>query len=233
MESRCFSRRLINMLDLIVSSSIIEITFLSLLVSLTAVGLSTIIGVPLGIRMARSTRYDGFWATSLLNTLMSLPPVFVGLVIYLILFKQGPLGWVSVDLLFTPLAMVVAQFILTLPIVSGITKSTVNDISDEIPLLLKSLGATERQIQMNIWSEARQGVLIGIISAFGRAFSEVGAVLIVGGNLKGYTRVLTTAIVTETSKGSYEVAIFYGVILLIISYTIISALTSLQLKKKG
>ena len=162
---------------------------------------------------------------------MGLPPVVVGLVVFLFLASEGPLG--SLQLVFTPLAMVVAQFVLTLPIVTGLTKSAIEDLPEELPLLLQSLGASPVQLKSEVWKEARPGIVIGVITALGRAFSEVGAILIVGGNLKGYTRVLTTAIVTETSKGNYGLSLALGTLLFLISLSLTGMVTFLRYKING
>ncbi|RMG37810.1 MAG: ABC transporter permease subunit [Methanobacteriota archaeon] len=204
------------------------IALLSIIVSGTAVSLASLIGIPLGIWMGRSRRMNGIIPTTVLNTLMGLPPVLIGLVVFLILASEGPLG--SLQLIFTPMAMVIAQFVLTLPIVVGLTKSAIANLPEELPALLKTLGASQVQLRAEIWKEARAGIIIGVITALGRAFSEVGAVLIVGGNLKGYTRILTTAIVTETSKGNYGVSLALGTLLFSISLILTGTVTFLQIR---
>ncbi len=208
-----------------------EIAFLSIIVSCTAVALASLVGIPLGIWLGSSKRFGGLFPTTILNTLMGLPPVVVGLVVFLFLASEGPLG--SLQLVFTPLAMVVAQFVLTLPIVTGLTKSAIEDLPEELPLLLQSLGASPVQLKSEVWKEARPGIVIGVITALGRAFSEVGAILIVGGNLKGYTRVLTTAIVTETSKGNYGLSLALGTLLFLISLSLTGMVTFLRYKING
>lgn len=205
-----------------------EIAFLSVIVSGTAVSLSSLIGIPLGVWMGRSRRMNGLLPTTILNTFMGLPPVLIGLVVFLFLSSEGPLG--TLQLIFTPLAMVIAQFVLTVPIVTGLTKSAISSLPDELPDLLKSLGASPTQLRSEIWREARPGIIIGVITALGRAFSEVGAVLIVGGNLRGYTRILTTAIVTETSKGNYGVSLALGSLLFSISLVLTGIVTFLQFR---
>lgn len=213
------------------TAEIFEIAFTSLVVSGTAVAISTVVGVPLGIALGRRRKAPNVILTTFLNTSLGLPPVVVGLFVYLLLFNRGPLGWL--ELIFTPIAMVIAQVILTLPIVIGITRSSVADVSPEYSELLITMGATNAQLDRYIWLEARQGIYIGIITALGRAFSEVGAIIIAGGNIRGYTRVLTTAIVTETSKGEYLFSISLGLILLSISFSLIFLMTRLQLQKGG
>ncbi len=204
------------------------IAMLSIIVSGTAVSLAALVGIPLGIWMGRSRRMNGIVPTTILNTMMGLPPVLIGLVVFLLLASEGPLG--SFQLIFTPLAMVIAQFVLTVPIVTGLTKSAIANLPEDLPTLLQSLGANQLQLRSEIWKEARAGIVIGVITALGRAFSEVGAVLIVGGNLKGYTRILTTAIVTETSKGNYGVSLALGTLLFTISLTLTGIVTFLQIK---
>jgi tungstate transport system permease protein len=212
----------------VIISEILSIALLSIIVSGTAVAISTFIGVPLGIYLANNYPRPNLFLTSILNTSVGLPPVLVGLVLYLLFFNRGIFG--SINILFTPLIMIFAQVILTLPIIISITRSSVADISKTLPDLLESLGATNLQKQETIWKEAKQGVYIGIIMALGRAFSEVGAVIIVGGNLRGFTRVLTTAIITETSKGNYELSLGLGIVLLSISFSITIILTNFQLR---
>lgn len=165
-------------------------------------------GVYLGLSRSRRTPI----LRLVVHTGMALPPVVVGLVLYILLSRSGPLaffGW-----LFTPQAMIVAQVILALPFVVGITMNSVAAVPRELLPQLCSLGATQRQIRWAVLREARHGVLLAVAAAFGRSISEVGAVLIVGGNIQGHTRVLTTAIVLETSKGEFGFALALGAALL-------------------
>jgi tungstate transport system permease protein len=143
---------------------------------------------------------------------MALPPVVVGLALYLLLSRSGPLG--ALDWLFTPQAMVLAQVLLTLPFVLGITMASVAAVPAELPLQVRSLGASPWQVRLAVLTEARPGVLLAVATAFGRSVSEVGAVLIVGGNIRGQTRVLTTAIVLETGRGDFGLALALGGVLL-------------------
>ncbi|MEX0718266.1 MAG: ABC transporter permease [Planctomycetaceae bacterium] len=185
---------------------------LSLQVSGMAVLIASVVGIPLGAWLGLSKSRLTPFVRVLVHTGMALPPVVVGLVLYILLSRSGPLaflGW-----LFTLQAMVAAQVILALPFVVGITTSAVAAVPRELPSQLRSLGADEGQVRWTILGEARHGVLLAVAAAFGRSISEVGAVLIVGGNIQGHTRVLTTAIVLETSKGEFAFALSLGAALL-------------------
>ena len=160
---------------------------------------------------------------------MGLPPVVVGLFVYLLLSRSGPLGFFS--LLYTPIAMVIAQSILAFPIVTSLSHSAIVSVDPIIKQAAATLGATPFQVSLTVIREARYGIMSGVIAAFGRVMAEVGAILIVGGNIAGYTRVMTTTIALETDKGNFELALALGVILLTISLTINSVLRLIQ--KKG
>ena len=157
---------------------------------------------------------------------MGLPPVVVGLFVYLLLSYSGPLG--PLQLLYTPTAMIIAQLIMAIPIVIGITVSSVGSINKSIQDKALSLGATKLQLMVTILREARIGLLTAVIAAFGGAISEVGAVMIVGGNIRWVTRVLTTAIVVETELGKFDVAIALGIILLLLAFIVNWLLTQMQ-----
>jgi len=190
-----------------------SILWLSLQVSGTAVLLSSLLGIPLGAWLGLTRNRVTPFLRVIVQTGMALPPVVVGLVLYIMLSRSGPLaflGW-----LFTPQAMIVAQVILALPFVVGITMSSVAAVPKELLPQLRSLGASERQIRWTVLRQARHGVLLAVAAAFGRSISEVGAVLIVGGNILGHTRVLTTAVVLETSKGEFGFALALGGALLL------------------
>ncbi len=195
-----------------------EIVLLSLEVSLTAVGLATLIGLPLGAALALY-RFPGRGAlTVLLNGLMGLPPVVVGLIVYLFLSRSGPLG--ILNLLFTPGAMIIAQCILVVPIIAALSRQAVEDLWQEYEEQLRSLGAGPgRAIITLIW-DGRFTLLTGLLAGFGRAIAEVGAVMIVGGNIAHVTRVMTTAISLETLKGNLAVALGLGIILISLSLAI-------------
>ncbi len=187
---------------------------LSLLVSLSAVLLAAGIGVPLGALLAL-TRFRGrTGAIVLLNALMGLPPVVVGLVVFMFLSRSGPLG--SWGLLFTPPAMVIAQTILVTPIIAALSRQTIEDLWVEYrdELTAMSIGPV-RRVTTLIW-DARISLLTALLAGFGRAAAEVGAIMIVGGNIEGFTRTMTTAIALETSKGDLPLAIGLGVVLMII-----------------
>ena len=152
----------------------------------------------------------------LIYTGMGLPPVVVGLFVYLLLSRAGPLGWLN--WLFTPSAMIVAQVIIALPLVVGLTMSAVQSVDPALRLQVRSLGATPDQVMWTVLAESRPGVVAAILAAFGGIISEVGAVMLVGGNIEGSTRVLTTAIVLETRKGNFELALALGGVLLALAF---------------
>ena len=195
-----------------------SILWLSLRVSGTAVLVSSVIGIPVGAWIGLSRNHLTPILRVLIHTGMALPPVVVGLALYILLSRSGPLallGW-----LFTPRAMIVAQVILALPFVIGITMTSMAAVPRELLGQLRSLGATERQVYWTVLREARFGVLVAVAAAFGRSISEVGAVLIVGGNIQGHTRVLTTAIILETSKGEFAFALAMGAVLLVVALAV-------------
>ncbi|MHA2502298.1 MAG: ABC transporter permease [Candidatus Kariarchaeaceae archaeon] len=215
-----------SLLILFSSQEVWTIASLSIAISASAVAFASIIGIPIGITWGLQNGKSRRLSVALLNTGMGLPPVLVGLVVFLVFTKRGPLG--SFEILFTPAAMVIAQMILTLPIVIGITRSTIHDLPDQFSEMLVSLGANRKQQYQEIFHEARSGILIAIIVALGRAFSEVGAILIVGGNIRYRTRVLTTAIITEIGMGERTTALALGILLLSISFTLTASLTLIQ-----
>ncbi len=185
---------------------------LSLRVSGTALLISSLAGIPLGAWLGLAQFRGKRLAAALVHTGMALPPVVVGLVIYLLLSRSGPLadlGW-----LFTPQAMILAQTVLALPWVVGITVAAVAAVPAELLLQVRSLGASRWQARWTLLREARQGVLLAVAAAFGRSISEVGAVMMVGGNIQGHTRVMTTAVVLETGKGQFGLALALGTWLL-------------------
>jgi len=191
---------------------LIEIVLLSLRVSLTAVAIASVIGLPLGAAMAVN-RFNGRRALIVvLNALMGLPPVVVGLVVYLLLSRAGPLG--EIGILFTPAAMVVAQTILILPIVAALSRQVIEDSWQEYQEQLRSLGAGPLTSAVTLLWDTRFSLVTIVLAGFGRAAAEVGAVIIVGGNIDGVTRVMTTAIALETSKGDLPLALGLGIILL-------------------
>ncbi len=192
-------------------SQLVAILLLSLRVSLAAVLLAALIGVPLGALVAVG-RFPGRRAVVvLLNALMGLPPVVVGLVVYLLLSRAGPLG--SFGLLFTPTAMVIAQTVLIAPIIAALSRQTIEDAWQEYAEQLRSLGVGRARAALTLLWDTRFSLLTAVLAGFGRAAAEVGAVMIVGGNIDGVTRVMTTAIALETSKGDLPLALGLGLIL--------------------
>jgi len=188
------------------------IVALSLEVSLSAVACATVLGLPLGAAVAVG-RFQGRHAiVVLLNALMGLPPVVVGLAIYLLLSRAGPLG--ELGLLFTPGSMVLAQTVLILPIIAALSRQTVEDAWREYEEQLRSLGATGFSGSMTVLWDSRFSVVTIVLAGLGRAVAEVGAVIIVGGNIDGVTRVMTTAIALETSKGDLPLALGLGIVLI-------------------
>jgi tungstate transport system permease protein len=198
-----------------------DIVLLSLRVTLSAVAIAVLIGLPLGA-MLGIARFPGRGLFIVLfNALMGLPPVVAGLLVYLALSRSGPLG--ALGLLFTPTAMIIAQVVLVLPIVISITRQTVEDMWHEYEEQLRSLGSSRwRAIPTLIW-DARFSLLTGVLAGFGRASAEVGAVLIVGGNIAGYTRTMTTAITLETGRGDLALALGLGILLLALTLLINAA----------
>jgi tungstate transport system permease protein len=205
---------LANALALVVSGdpTLLGIVGLSLFVSLSAVALATALGLPLGAVLA-VTRFPGRRAiVVLLNALMGLPPVVVGLMVYLLLSRAGPLG--SLGLLFTPGAMVIAQTVLILPIIAALCRQAVEDAWVEYQEQLRSLGVEGARAARTVLWDIRFSLLTAVLAGLGRASAEVGAVMIVGGNIDGVTRVMTTAIALETSKGDLPLALGLGMVLI-------------------
>ena len=217
--------------DLIVhlDRTLFGIILLSLKVSGSALFIATVIGVPIGALLGLKRFPGRDLVISMVNTLMGLPPVVVGLFVYILLSRKGPLGFMG--LLYSPTAMIVAQTILALPIVSALCHSAIANIDPIIRQAARTLGATDNQVTLAVIREARYGILSAVIAAFGRVMAEVGAILIVGGNIAGYTRVMTTTIALETDKGNFELAIALGSILIFLSFTINAVLHIVQ--KKG
>lgn len=203
-----------------------SIVCLSLRVSGTAVLISSLIGVPLGVWLGMSIFRGRRAISAIIHTGMASPPVVVGLLLYLLLSRSGPLA--SLGWLFTPEAMITAQSILALPFVIGITMNSVAAVPMELSSQLRSLGASDWQCRWTILREARHGVVLAVAAALGRSISEVGAVLIVGGNIEGHTRVLTTAIILETSKGHFDLALTLGAALLSVALLVNVCIVRLQ-----
>jgi len=210
-------------LSLILSGDAVlgEIVLLSLSVTLTALLISSIIGLPAGAALALA-RFPGRSVLVVaFNALMGLPPVVAGLVVYLMLSRSGPLGWLG--MLFTPGAMIVAQTLLITPIIISLTRQVVEDLWAEYDEQLRSLGSSRLQAIPTLLWDGRLSLITAILAGFGRASAEVGAILIVGGNIAGYTRTMTTAIALETSRGDLALALGLGIILLAITLSLNAA----------
>lgn len=203
-------------------SEIYGIFLLTLYVTLMSTVISTIIAVPLGILIGLKKFKMKTALIRLLYTLMSMPPVIAGLIVYLILSRRGPLG--ELQLLFTPAAMIIAQVTLVTPIITGIVYNSTRDRGESIRQLAHTMGANKKQAFALLIFELRADLLGAIVSGFGRAISEVGAVMLVGGNIKGHTRVMTTSIAMLQSMGDYSQAIAIGIVLLLISFGVNSIL---------
>ncbi|MCG6867489.1 MAG: ABC transporter permease [Gammaproteobacteria bacterium] len=209
---------------------LLEIIALSLRVSLTAVVIACAIGLPLGTLVAMS-RFRGRTATMIvMNALMGLPPVVVGLLIYLLLSNAGPLGWLR--LLYTPEAMIIAQAVLITPIIAALSREVVEQFHNEYAEQFRSLSIPPHSEAAALLWDARYSLLTVALAGFGRAIAEVGAVIIVGGNIDHLTRVMTTAIALETSKGDLALALALGIVLLAIALSVNAAVMALRLTAK-
>lgn len=197
--------------------ALIETVILTLEVTLAALLIALVIGIPIGAAIGLARHLPGRWLiVPLIYTGMGLPPVTVGLFAYLVLSNQGPLG--GLGWLFTPAGMIVAQTVIAFPLVVGLTMAAVQGVDANLPVQMVSLGATRRQVATVTLLEARVGVTAAVVAAYGAIISEVGAVMLVGGNIEGETRVLTTAIVLETRKGNFALAMALGIILLSLAF---------------
>jgi tungstate transport system permease protein len=202
-------------------ADLVEIIGLSLMVSLSAVLVSVLIGFPLGAITA-VVKFPGRQVLAvLLNALMGLPPVVVGLLVYLVISRAGPLGWMN--LLYSPTAMIIAQTILVTPIIAALTRQVIEDLHREYDEQFRSLCIPMRRVVMALIWDARYSLLTVSLAGFGRAIAEVGAVIVVGGNIDHLTRVMTTAIALETSKGDLALALALGIILLVLALSINAA----------
>jgi tungstate transport system permease protein len=203
-----------------------EITLLSLKVSGLATLISLSIGLPLGTWLALSRFRGRQFSLSIINTGMALPPVVVGLWVSIFLWRSGPFG--NLGLIYTPAAIVIAQTIIAAPVVTGLTAATLQQLDPRLQLQLLGLGASRTQMILALWREARLPLLAALMAAFGAVISEVGASMMVGGNIRHQTRVLTTATVLETSRGQFAMAIALGFILLFLAYVVNLSLTWIQ-----
>lgn len=203
-----------------------EIVSLSLRVSLTAVALACLVGLPLGAMLAIA-RFPGRGALIVAtNSLMGLPPVLAGLLVYLLLSRAGPLG--PLELLYTPTAMIIAQTVLVTPIIAALSRQVIADMHQEYDEQLRSMGVTTTGAVLTLLYDARLSLLTVALAGFGRAAAEVGAVMMVGGNINHVTRVMTTTIALETSKGNLAMAVGLGLVLMLIALTVNAALMALR-----
>lgn len=207
-----------------------RITILSLKISSIATLSTLITGVPLGVFLALSEFPGRRFLVSIVNTGMGLPPVVVGLVVTIFLWRNGPLGFM--EMLYTPSAMILAQALIAAPIVTGITIASIQQLPSNLKLQVRALGATRFQTVWILVREARLPLLAAVMAGFGGVISEVGASIMVGGNIKGETRVLTTATVMESGKGNFEVAIALSFILLLLTFAVNYILTMIQQRER-
>jgi tungstate transport system permease protein len=222
---------LIEAVSLLISldPDVLDITWRTVHVSGTATAISVLIGIPIGTALALKRFQGRGLLVSLINFGMGLPPVVVGLGTWLMLTRYGPMGMLG--LLYTPTAMILAQSIIASPIVAGFSMAAVQSVNPKLRLQILSLGVTRIQYLMLLLWEARLGILSAVIAGFGGVISEVGASMMVGGNIRGYTRVLTTATVLEVSKGRFELATALSIILLVLTFVIVAMLSYLQQRK--
>ena len=210
---------------------VLSITWLSLRISAVATLLALLAGMPAGVGLALGRFPGRRLLVALVNTGMGLPPVVVGLFVSLLLWRSGPVGFLA--LLYTPTAIVLAQFVIAWPIVVGLTLAAVQQIPEPFRLQMLALGASRSQLLWVLVREARLPLLAAVMAGFGAVISEVGASLMVGGNIRGQTRVLTTATVLETGKGDFDVAIALSVILLALTFLVNWALTTIQQRRSA
>lgn len=207
-----------------------QVILLTLKVSLTATLISIFIGLPMGFWLALNEFPGKRIVISFVNFGMGLPPVVVGLFVSLFLWRYGPLG--SLGIMYTSTAMIIAQAVIASPIVAGLSFASIGSLNPKLRLQLLSLGATKIQTNLILIKEARLGLLASVMAGFGGVISEIGASMMVGGNIKGQTRVLTTATVMEVGKGNYDVAIALSFVLLVLSYSVVAFLTFTQNNRK-
>ena len=206
-----------------------EIAFVSLKVSACATFFASLVGVPLGVGIALKDFRGKSALQVVLNTLMALPTVVVGLLFYGLLSRRGPLG--DLELLFTPTGISLGLFVLSLPTVVNLTLAAIRSLDRRLFLTCTLLGATQTQLAWKVIKEGRFAVMAGVVVAFGRVISEVGIAMMLGGNIRGYTRTMTTAIALETSKGEFELGLALGMFLLAIAFAVNAALFLLQRSK--
>lgn len=208
---------------------ILRVTLLTLRISGLATMLSVLVGIPVGMYLAVRNFWGRKFLISIFNTGMGMPPTVAGLWVTIFLWRYGPLGFL--DMMYTPMAIMIAQFVIACPMVIAFSVASIQNIRPGIHEQIKALGATRFQYFYLLVREARLSLIAAVIAGFGAVISEVGASMMVGGNIKGYTRVLTTATVMEVSKGHFEIAIALGTILLLLAYSITLLLTLIQQKE--
>lgn len=208
-----------------------EITFLTLKVSGTATLISLLIGLPLGTLLGLGRFPGRKFLLSIFNSCMGLPPVVVGLWVSIFLWRSGPFGFLN--LIYTPTAIIIAQAVIASPIVIALTAAALQQTNPKLRLQIQALGTTKLQYLFLLLKEIRLSIMAAVIAGFGAVISEVGASMAVGGNIKGYTRVLTTATTLEVSKGNFDIAIALSIILSLLAFTITWLLTYLQQRRHG
>ncbi len=211
-------------------AEVLSVSFLTLQVTLTATAISMVLGVAAGTAVALNEFPGRSVVVGLVNTGMGVPPVVVGLFTTILLWRNGLLG--ELELLYTPSAIVIAQVLIATPMVTGITLSSIQQIPKSFRLQVLALGASRLQMLWYLYREARLPLLAAVMAGFGSVVSEVGAAIMVGGNIRGHTRVLTTATVMETSRGNFDMAIALGVILMVIAFSVNYALSHLQQRSR-
>ncbi|WP_423055294.1 ABC transporter permease [Zhaonella formicivorans] len=207
-------------------SEVWQVTSLSLQISGVATLLSLLLGLPLGITLALKNFPGRKIIISIVNTGMGMPPVLIGLVISLLLWRSGPLGYLH--LMYTPWAIIIAQAVIAFPLITALTVTALQQVNPKLRLQLLALGASPWQLVMTLLREARLSLLAAVIAGFGAAISEVGAAMMVGGNIKGQTRVLTTTIALAVSRGDFNLALVLGFVLLGLAFAVTFFLTSVQ-----
>jgi tungstate transport system permease protein len=223
---------ILKALSLLISmdQEVLNITLLSLKVSGTATLVSLLLGITSGTMLALASFPGRRLIISIVNTGMGLPPVVVGLFVTIFLWRNGPFGFL--DIMYTPTAMIIAQAVIATPIVTGITVAAIQNLPANLKLQILALGATRCQMIWLLIREARLPLLAGVMAGFGGVISEVGASIMVGGNIKGYSRVLTTATVMETGRGNFDMAIALSIILLLLCFGINYVLTRIQQRER-
>jgi len=206
------------MMDSGIGWEVFEIMGVSLRVSLCATALATLVSVPAGFFLAMSSFRGKDAVVTVANTLMALPTVVVGLLVYILLSRSGPLGFLGIR--YTPTAMIVGQFILALPIITALTYAAVSSVDERVRKTAESLGANAWQVSWQVIREGRLGIIAAVVAGFGRVITEVGSAIMVGGNVRGYTCTMTSAITLETAKGNFILGLTLGVILLAVALAI-------------